>query len=388
MAQILVFVLASIWLSCGSSKFQGGGSTAQPKSATKEAEQAAGSVAQEPLIATQEFNVEKITSQAKIDMVWLIDNSGSMSEEAAQVRANFARFVKSVSAIVDIRVSLISISEEQVAKRKAEADAAVPKLNIPTLIGLTLPAEFANSASIKQYSTTVDSTNALAIAAVASCPASESDLAPLVLNPTPPAGSTPPAFKACGSSLTMTSVAQRRGAIEAPANVQSPRGIISERLRADAKRVYVVVTDDLPSGIDEKNFISTINGSKNAPAESPAVFAFRSFGPSTSGCNPGNNTVFGAQYETLAKATGGSTFDICEPDWSTQFDKLVTQVVELAKPTIDMTDLKILKVMELFVDDVLIPADSYSLEGRTVHFKAGAVKKNSKKFKIKFQREV
>ena len=47
----------------------------------------------------------------KLDMVWVIDNSGSMSEEAEQVRINFERFSNSLENKGDFKLALISKTE-------------------------------------------------------------------------------------------------------------------------------------------------------------------------------------------------------------------------------------------------------------------------------------
>lgn len=83
------------------------------------------------------------SSSGKVDIVWVIDNSASMNEEAAHVRANFANFAQSVSNKSDMRIALISDRGE-----------AGTKVTLPDLGSRGL-----------QIDQTVGSTNALSITA-------------------------------------------------------------------------------------------------------------------------------------------------------------------------------------------------------------------------------
>ena len=56
--------------------------------------------------ASQEFTT--FAGNGDLDLLWMVDNSGSMAEEAAHVRSNFARFSQFVGERTNLKLSLIS----------------------------------------------------------------------------------------------------------------------------------------------------------------------------------------------------------------------------------------------------------------------------------------
>jgi|GEM_PF-1606734 len=62
--------------------------------------------------AKQTFRLGQ-SSDKPLDIVWVIDNSGSMSEESDHVRSNFAKFIARVSGDTALKVALVSQKEGQ-----------------------------------------------------------------------------------------------------------------------------------------------------------------------------------------------------------------------------------------------------------------------------------
>lgn len=53
-------------------------------------------------------NFELTASKGKVDVIWLIDTSGSMDQETQIVKDNFARFITNLSDKTDVKVTLIA----------------------------------------------------------------------------------------------------------------------------------------------------------------------------------------------------------------------------------------------------------------------------------------
>ncbi|NJL24733.1 MAG: hypothetical protein HC902_05900 [Calothrix sp. SM1_5_4] len=84
-----------------------------------------------------------------LDIVWIVDNSGSMSAEAAHVRSNLTQFVNQLSSLSDVKIAVVS------RVGSTGTSVGIPQIPIPSL----------------QVNQTVESTDALRILQSAICPA-------------------------------------------------------------------------------------------------------------------------------------------------------------------------------------------------------------------------
>lgn len=273
--------------------------------------------------------------QSKIDLVWVIDNSGSMGEEAAKVNANFARFITGLSGRVDLKVALISSD--------AMGTTAVK-----------MPAEALKAGHV-QVSVDVESNDALLMAAIASCPASETSYAQ--------AGK--PARICNTNGLTPYDRAY------------AVRGTLASFFRPATPRIYVIVSDDNATIVTDANFLSLV--SHTTDGRNPTVFAFRGIA-SRSGCSIAQP---GLAYANLAAMTGGETYDICTPDWSPYFDKLSHSVEMIAKTTFDLSapDLPIVSVT---VDGAPLAAGHYHVDGRRLIVDPGTISNEAKEIVVHY----
>ncbi|MNK07465.1 hypothetical protein D3C87_253790 [compost metagenome] len=87
-------------------------------------------------IESQSFKVA-FSKNSALDMVWVIDNSGSMSEESAHVRKNFQNFLTPLNQQTDFRLLVLSNQSN---------------------LGVTIPSQF-SAATHRQVNMTVGSTN-------------------------------------------------------------------------------------------------------------------------------------------------------------------------------------------------------------------------------------
>jgi len=106
---------------------------------------------------TEQFKVSFNSESAPLDMFWVIDNSGSMNEEAALVRSNFEAFLTELNKSTNFRFLLLSLENV---------------LNLGLLNGVSIPAGFDPNThyQINQF---VDSRNGpqLLLSALGSAPA-------------------------------------------------------------------------------------------------------------------------------------------------------------------------------------------------------------------------
>lgn len=62
-----------------------------------------------PPVLTESFMISATKTMKPLDMVWVVDNSGSMSEEAANVRKNLTNFVNALDKSSDMKFLLLSL---------------------------------------------------------------------------------------------------------------------------------------------------------------------------------------------------------------------------------------------------------------------------------------
>ncbi len=273
------------------------------------------------------------TASAAIDMVWIIDNSGSMQDKINHVKTNINAFVSSVSAQADLRMAYVSIHENNAGIGEY---GFTPQLRNGDL-------------QINQY---VDSWGPLAIGALALCPAASSSLASQAcLAVAARMDSATPAF--LNSQLTFLDP-------------------LKNFFRPTAAKTFVFVTDDrsLPQGsaFTSEDFVSLYR--LRFPNNTLRVFGFVGLGFTTSSCQV--NT--GDDYIRLASSTGGQSFNICDRDWAGHFSALSNNVVQLAKNRFTLGSANVKSLVEVFLDgSKLSQTDSlpkYSLQGNVVEIRA------------------
>jgi hypothetical protein len=284
------------------------------------------------------------TRTGKADLIWVIDNSGSMTNEAAQVRRNFQAFINSVSSFADFRLSLVS------SKGSSGED-----------VELTPEAIAAGHSQIDLW---VNSKNALTIAASLLC--SEDSTAASSI--------APDTYNICNTTLKH---AVDRDFENMP-ELLAKRGALHGFYRADAMRVLVVVTDDDALGVTDKNFKSMVSPHVGAPF--PYLFAFR--GRSPASCSIAED---GLAYDALAASTGGSTFDICETDWSSHFAKLTEKVVQIANGSYVLSAANVLGVQSVRVDGVLLSPSAYKLVGSELVISVSMLPVGAKSLEVVYQ---
>lgn len=351
--QIMLAVAFALCLSCAKSNFKG---AANQDPNSEESTEVLGAESEDSKSVdsgnsesngTETFTVELTKNQ--VDIVWVIDNSPSMREEAAQVHKNFDAFITETSSFAEVKIALISSSLLPVTIDSFSS--AVQSKNIP----VNLPATAAAKGHI-QIDQTVSSTNLLALAAAASCPAASS-MAKVTFTP------TSEEHRICDLSFKAdpTDPTQFFRRLENPEIIDQVKGSLTGFFRSDAKRVYIFVTDDEAMGLKSDIFLTTVQ--VGTPEIKPYVFAFR--GVADQGTCLISNP--GVAYDILAKNSGGEVFDICVPDWKPYFDQLTASINDIARSEYVLEKARVQKIVSITIDEK-------PLDPRLYTFKEGTVK--------------
>ena len=99
---------------------------------------------------SEEFTINA-GQQSALDLVWVIDNSGSMSDNIAQVRNNFESFVTSVSTRIDIKIILLSASQGSFGLTLPASAVAAGGVQINRGVGSHDGAQLAASSLVTPY---------------------------------------------------------------------------------------------------------------------------------------------------------------------------------------------------------------------------------------------
>lgn len=204
-----------------------------------------------------------------LDIVWVVDNSGSMSTEAAHVRNNLVNFVSTLANVTDVKLALLS------AIGSTGTLVDYPTIPIPNL----------------KINQSVSSTNGLRLLSSTICKV----------------GSTHALCNSGGEAAV--------------------RGQLQNFLRADSHKVVVMVTDD-ESSVPMTDFLDVY--SESFDRSTVTVYGWVGLGGNLSPCQARTGT----QYSSLATATGGEVYNVCDTDWTSRFNQLANNVVTLVKDTI------------------------------------------------------
>lgn len=301
----------SLWLSislltaCGSSQFQ----TTPPSSKNTKTIQAAGGEDATGRL-TESFTAE--TTSGKVDIVWIVDQSGSMTREAANVQNNLAAFFATLNQKVDARYAVVASSTSKNA--------------------IKIPVTDANHVQVELA---VASKNALEIGISMFIPADIPEQPALDSN-------NPDAGRVIKQNL---------------------QGALNKFFRPDVLPVIVIVTDDNASRVTDKNFLSL---AKSAIGREPKLYAWR--GNRNLPAIPGAQCDVaqdGIAYENLAKATGGEVFNLCEPDWKDSFSKLTSNIALAAKNSFTLKK-PAKSILSVTVDGRALDVSKVTLAGSTV----------------------
>jgi hypothetical protein len=293
--------------------------------------------------ATARYDLAKKVGRA--DIVWVIDNSSSMSNEIGYVEANLERFLASMEQRTDVKVAVLSA--------QSGGSAAVLPVQVPASIG---------SVAITKLDSDVSSVDALDQLAAATCPTDTTVLdyqgtrAPRAIT------------KLCGSAMENT--ARMRNVRP---NIARVLGALHDFYRTGSRRTFVIVTDD-DARISGPAFSQMMT---NVSFADYSLYAFAGLG---GGCS---TTKTGSVYIDIANRTEGKVFDICETDWSAYFDDLAKQIMMAARTRFQLPK-GAGEVIKVTVDGERVDDGKFEIQGRTVRFKKGALDPDATTLKITY----
>jgi hypothetical protein len=327
---IITLLGLSFWIGCSSSNFSGaaftgkGNKSSSSKDGSGDQEGTAGSADGH---LTKEFEVGG--GSAGTDVVWVIDNSGSMAEEVGAVEKNFGQFLAAVKTITDTRVAFITCKLALVTFQHCLNEANLMAGPETTFIDFT-----------------VGSTDALAIAAAAICPPETSMFPPDVL---------PGMEKICNVPVA--------GLDEDALAYNGIKGKLKDFFRQGTRPVVVVVSDDTVEGFMGTSFATVMNDKFG-----PSGWQFYGFvGLPTSVVGPNCQVeAVSPDYQKLATDTKGKLFDLCAADWASNFGALSDGIIFGATKLYVLADSKNISVIDVLHNGVSVPKDKYEVSENRV----------------------
>lgn len=313
-----VFFVFALAMSCRNASFSGSGAKkpAEKSPPPPQEQPAMPQPAPAPNELEEKFQLDGET-RSPLDMVWVIDNSGSMTDNIAQVRRNFDAFMASLATRIDVKIILISKSQGS--------------------LGLQLPASAVAQGGV-QIDFNVGSNDPALVAAAMSCPVVSG-----------------------GGSATFCGVQTQLDSYSA-SEAKTVSGRAMQAFRPGAARAYVFVTDDESEDMTGQDFMRAVTASAQGVA--PKVFSFRGITENTGAkCDI---SAVGMQYAFMEQQSQGAAFDICMPDWSPAFAKLAETIKTQAKSDIILKGNFNPATIKVFLDGQQLQPNDYQVSGASI----------------------
>jgi hypothetical protein len=307
---------------------------------------------------TDQFDFIMQSTSMPVDLIIVLDNSGSMSEEAAHVQKNLTALINSVSNRSDIRVGVIS-------SKHTTFGIDVSKITGATLLGNRL----------QQADQEVGSWGALACL-LKNIEGNDSQMATRF----PKMSSAISSYASLQNDFFCTKAGTKFSSVF---------------LRLNSHKVVVVISDDestfdwIPrfekTLMNTNDFYSILNTSYfNTPyhsgSDNMTFFGFIGLG-SISPCQSSR----GVFYEKLAAETNGRVFDICDADWTQHFNS-ITNASMLINSSSMQLKYSASSILEVKIDGNSISTSDYQVFGRFIKLdtnKLGLV--NGRSYKVSVQ---
>lgn len=277
------------------------------------------------------------TNQPQVDMLWVVDNSGSMTPHIANVRKNFANFLTKIELINNLNFVLYSSPEKNMGQVSGSGS-----------LGLSLPVQFENKERFKHIPQRVGSYDILYLVAEALCPK---------------AG----AFKksSAGQKISLCertydpeafrSADEQKG-FSLPESTTLNRGDVSKLFRKDSVKIVVFVSDENSFGVNAKLFAQYLKDE----ALNLKIFAFTGQKKDSTPSCP----IFfkGQAYIDLAQQFSGKTFNLCDRDWSPNFDTLTKETNDIAQSNFTLKNFQT-EVASVSISGKELNSGEYSISG-------------------------
>ena len=281
------------------------------------------------------------TVQTPIDVVWTVDNSGSMGEEVENVRKNFSFFMDTVKQQLDVKVALLSsdCKESGLAFRRC-LDL---KEDEKSRVNLWLEDPHRKGASLG-----VGSTNALALLSSASCEENKTNLEQ---------------YKICNINVSQAALnhPSKRDYIGFRDDVFDSAGGLVNFFRKESKKVFIVVTDDSPTGFYADSYLKTMDTLFGRGNHVFYSFSFIPGKESGEDCRAGFGGAEKEGYIYLSQKTFGETYNICEQNWEQHFRKLTKSIKSVAAREFT-TKYRCQEIVKVTVDDIELTNEQFAFK--------------------------
>ena len=281
-------------------------------------------------------SIQTQTVQNPIDIVWVIDNSGSMSQEISFVESNFSSFLDSISQLSSVKLGLIS---EKVSSTHPYGIRLSTEQQKQIDLWVTDPID-------RNRKLSAQSSNALALIASTACDASLTDNVNGVI---------------CGRNIIddAQNHPSKLPNIESKFRVMRAAGSMNEFFRNDSKKIFVVVSDDSPMGFYTESYVNAMNRRFGTGNHRFFSFSFTQNSVASSTCQQGavGKDVFA--YQDLAAYTKGGTYDICDTDgWADNFKNLTDSINGIATQEFE-TEIQCEQNVKVTVDGVELGEEQF-----------------------------
>ncbi len=296
---------------------------------------------------SEDFNAG--SSNKNIDFVWVVDGSGSMSNEIAYIRENIVNFTQSLSNYSSLKMALIG--------------------DRTGTYGIQLPAVKdinGNDVQTKQVDVDVQSSDAFLFAGMALCPKGASN-------------------SWCSDFLTNHKDGLGNKINTRLSQYTSTEGALVNFLRPQSHKVFVFVTDDealkkVPWAGNKLDFLDAYN--TLFPLSNPTVYSFVAL--QERGQAPCSVYGKGVSYMELSASTGGEAFDICESDWKVHLNKMLDGLETMVNTTFPLATQNVVEVTAVYLDGNLLSPGDWSYANRKVTIRPEAMQ-NSTTYTVRIE---
>ena len=295
----------------------------------------------------QTFSLKKSTLPLRI--VWVLDNSGSMTQERDHVARNMSGFLQHLQNKAKTQLALISAMKSP-GRRSSNSVFIGRQAVYLGGANFSLQSEHLGAGHV-QVPWRVSSHNSLQLAS-----------------------------EALGSVTGNTYSEATFGSFPGREAVQnSPLKGFFEK---NTQNVLVVVTDDDARRFGADEFLSPWQGYKDSPNFRFFGFIGLNEGRQSRDCKIANA---GEEYQKLALKTGGQVFDICEPDWSANFGVLADQILKLAFSAFKLT-YSASSIDRVWLDGKPLAKSDYRLRNGNLQIKPASIDPlRNKSVKVRYQ---
>ncbi len=280
-------------------------------------------------LETLSFRADTSYQDRELDIVWVIDNSGSMGEEIEHVRKNLKEFVSYVGSFSKLSTSVVSKTDSATYDAKLTLD----------IRGLETVKNFFPINHL------IQSLDGLYWASRYFC----KDL------------------KLCNDALIRPYC--KDDTCRATHYKDLSALGANQVLRSSANKALVFVTDDESKEMSSTRFLSLY--ANFYPVEKLKVFSFVTLSKTESPCGYAE----GAVYKDLSKKTGGKVFNICDLDWRPHFEEIASALEKIIKNQFAIGPKR--TVQSVAIDGKLIAAEQYKVIGDEVQINSPALREDS-----------